>query len=122
VLDNSLIKESPRLSPLLKDHRSNLLISSYTGACVLISVKYYPRPKAQNDNTSSYLCNAIIKEVESIKMKFLSMAKNEVVCALVNCGCRGRTEFRREFEAFLYDCHHRWAIRKSWNNWNSRIA
>jgi hypothetical protein len=47
-------------------------------------------------------------------MKFLSKAKKEIICALFNCGYRGDTEFRPEFEAFLRDSHHRWAIRKSW--------
>jgi hypothetical protein len=50
-------------------------------------------------------------------MKFLSKAKKEIVCALVNCSCRGRIEFRREFEAFLCDSHLMWAIRKSWGSY-----
>ena len=50
-------------------------------------------------------------------MKFLSKAKKEIVCALVNCGCRGRIEFRREFEAFLCDSHLMWAIRKNWSSY-----
>jgi hypothetical protein len=46
-------------------------------------------------------------------MKFLSKAKEEIICALFNCGCSGSAEFRPEFEAFLCDNHHKWAVRKS---------
>jgi hypothetical protein len=38
------------------------------------------------------------------------------VKAEFNCGCRGNTEFRPEFEAFLCDNHHKWAVRKSWKD------
>jgi hypothetical protein len=41
-------------------------------------------------------------------MKLLSKSKKEIICALFNCGCRGRIEFRREFEAFLCDRHVIW--------------
>lgn len=49
-------------------------------------------------------------------MKFLSKAKKQNICALINCGCRGSTEFRPEFEAFLGDNHHKWAVRRSWKD------
>lgn len=42
--------------------------------------------------------------------------------ALFDCGYRGDTEFRPEFEAFLCDSHHRWAIRKSWKEGNRTLG
>jgi hypothetical protein len=55
-------------------------------------------------------------------MKFLSKAKKEIICAPFNCGYRGDTEFRPEFEEFLCDSHHRWAIRKSWKEGNTALG
>lgn len=49
-------------------------------------------------------------------MKFLSKAKKEIICALFNCAGRVSTEYRPEFEAFLCDNHHKWAVRKSWKD------
>jgi len=49
-------------------------------------------------------------------MKFISKAKKEIICALFNCGCRGSTEFRPEFETFLCDIHHEWVVAKSWKD------
>ena len=54
------------------------------------------------------------------KYQLTDRAKKEIVivCALFNCGCRGTTEFREEFEAFLCECHHNWAIKKRLNDLN----
>ena len=51
-------------------------------------------------------------------MKIFLKAKREIeiVCALIKDGCAGRTEFRPEFEAFLCDTHHRWAVKKKYRN------
>jgi hypothetical protein len=45
-------------------------------------------------------------------MRFLSKAKKEIICALFNCACRGGTKFRPEFEDFLCDNHHKWAVKR----------
>jgi hypothetical protein len=47
-------------------------------------------------------------------LKLFSRTKREIeiVCALIKDGCDGRTEFRPEFEVFLCDTHHRWAVKK----------
>jgi hypothetical protein len=64
-----------------------------------------------------FIPGPIIKIVESKKMKFPTKSKKEIICALFNCGCRGRIEFRREFEAFLCESHLMLAIRKSWSSY-----
>ena len=46
-------------------------------------------------------------------MKFLSKAKKEIVCALVNNGCRSSIEFRSEFEAFLCESHLMWRLERA---------
>ena len=53
-------------------------------------------------------------------MKLFSKAKKEIViiCALFNCGCRGTTEFRQEFEVFLCEVHHQWATKRRLDDFN----
>ena len=65
----------------------------------------------------SIITEYLVKERELAEMKFLSKPKKDTFCALFNCGCRGRTEFRREFEAFLCDRHVIWMIRKNWSSY-----
>ena len=53
-------------------------------------------------------------------MKWFSRAKKEIaiVCALFNCGCRGTTEFRQDFEVFLCEIHHEWATKRRLDDFN----
>jgi hypothetical protein len=67
----------------------------------------------------SYL-RSVTGECNQQKMKLFSKVKKEivVVCALFNCGCRGTTEFRQEFEEFLCDIHHEWATKRRLDDFN----
>lgn len=68
-------------------------------------------------NVNDYRIFVSKRETQPAEMNFLSKAKKEIVCALVSCGCRGKTEFRHEFEAYLCDSHLMWAIRKNWSSY-----